>query len=205
MSYFKNIKTGEIERINFDEYYCYYYTLNDGDDIIVFYSKDKKNESTETLESEEISKVLLKRNHIMDTSLKRKYLPSISDLIDRLSIDLLKVVFISDKEEIYQKEIDDIMNDIDIILESLKDNKLTSNLIKAILILGQINTHIWYNEKDARRREDQDLQKLKLTHSLNGIRNLMKNRILENLEEKGFDYKIDCLASEFKEWNSLCK
>jgi|UniRef100_A0A7C3SMI7 hypothetical protein len=139
-------------------------------------------------------------------NINRRYLPSISDLLDRLSIDLLKIVFIEDKKDVYEKEIDDILHDIDQILRSYEDIKITSTLLKSLIILSQINTHIWYNEKSVREGKDQDLYKLKLTHSLNGIRNLMKNRILSELkEEKGYDYKTDCLAAEFKEWNSLCK
>ena len=131
---------------------------------------------------------------------ERKYLPSVADLLDRLSIDLLKQVFIPDKKDIYVSEIEDIMNDIDLLLEG-KDVKLTGKLFRAILLLGQINTHIWYNESQARKGESQDLEKLRLTHSINGIRNRTKNRILEELGEmKGFDYKVDCLAAEFKQW-----
>ena len=130
----------------------------------------------------------------------RKYLPSIADLLDRLSIDLLKQVFIQDKKEVYISEIEDIMSDIDLLLKG-KKVELTGKLFRAILLLGQINTHIWYNESQARKGESQDLEKLRLTHSINGIRNRTKNRILEELGEmKGFDYKVDCLAAEFKQW-----
>jgi hypothetical protein len=38
-----------------------------------------------------------------------------------------------------------------------------------------------------------------LTHGLNGIRNTAKNKIQE-LDGGRKDYKIDCIASEFKEW-----
>ena len=133
--------------------------------------------------------------------MERKYLPSIADLLDRLSIDLLKSVFIEEKKDVYREEINDILHDLDLILEK-KDVKITGKLLRAVLLLGQINTHIWYNESAARNGESQDLEKLKLTHSINGIRNKTKNRILEELgEAKGFDYKIDCLAAEFKKWD----
>jgi hypothetical protein len=42
----------------------------------------------------------------------RKYLPTISDLIDRLSIVQLKEVFIPEYKEEYAKEIRDILYDL---------------------------------------------------------------------------------------------
>ncbi len=132
---------------------------------------------------------------------QRKYLPSVADLIDRLSIDLLKQIFLPDKKDVYIKEINDILDDLDEIFRD-KDVEITGKLIRSILLIGQLNTHIWYNESAARRGEKQDLEKLKLTHGINGLRNKAKNRVLEEIgESKGFDYKTDCLAAEFKDWD----
>ena len=46
----------------------------------------------------------------------RKYLPTLNELIDRLSIHQLKEVFIPENKENYAKEIKDMMYDIDLIL-----------------------------------------------------------------------------------------
>jgi hypothetical protein len=46
----------------------------------------------------------------------RKYLPTLSELIDRLSIAQLKEVFISDHREEYAQEISDIVHDIQLVL-----------------------------------------------------------------------------------------
>jgi len=47
-----------------------------------------------------------------------------------------------------------------------------------------------------------------LTHGLNGIRNTAKNKIQEIAGGRK-DYKIDCLAAEFKDWeiswSGLCR
>ena len=45
----------------------------------------------------------------------RKYLPTLSELIDRLSIAQLKEVFINKHKEEYSKEIKDIVNDLSLI------------------------------------------------------------------------------------------
>ena len=47
----------------------------------------------------------------------RKYLPTLSELIDRLSIAQLKEVFIKDHKKEYAEEISDIIYDIQLHLE----------------------------------------------------------------------------------------
>ena len=122
----------------------------------------------------------------------RKYLPTIAELIDRLSIVQLKEVFISEHKEEYAKEIEDIIHDLD--LEGL-DGKL----IRAIIVLSQMNLHIWHNETKYRAGEGDG--NLGLTHGLNGIRNTAKNIIQDQLDDDGRkDYKIDCIAANFKDW-----
>lgn len=132
--------------------------------------------------------------------MERKYLPTFSELIDRLVILQLKEVFIHDNKDSYAQEIKDIEHDLDLIL-SQEDIKLDSNLIRSIVVLSQINLHIWHNESNARKGIDQD-NNLKLTHSLNGIRNIAKNKIQEKVGGRK-DYKIDCLAADAKAqgWN----
>ena len=127
---------------------------------------------------------------------ERKFLPTLNELIDRLSIHQLKEVFIPENKENYSKEIKDMMHDIDMILED-EDAKITAETIRSIIVLSQMNTHIWYNESKV-RKGDKD-GNLHLTHGLNGIRNTAKNKIQESVGGRK-DYKIDCLAAEFKDW-----
>ena len=47
---------------------------------------------------------------------KRKYLPTLSELVDRLSIVQLKEVFIKEHKDEYAQEIEDIVHDINLIL-----------------------------------------------------------------------------------------
>jgi len=61
-----------------------------------------------------------------------------------------------------------------------------------------MNTHIWVNEDNARNGEDVG-NNLLLTHGLNGIRNTAKNKIQE-VDGGRKDYKVDCIAAEFKDW-----
>ena len=48
--------------------------------------------------------------------MKRKWLPTLGELIDRLSIHQLKEVFITENKKNYASEIQDIVHDIDLIL-----------------------------------------------------------------------------------------
>lgn len=122
----------------------------------------------------------------------RKYLPTLSELIDRLSIIQLKEVFISEHKEEYAQEIADICHDIDILLPESAD------FIRAVVVLSQMNLHIWHNESNY-RKGIKDGNNLELTHGLNGIRNAAKNKIQEKAGGRK-DYKIDCLAADFKDW-----
>ena len=133
-------------------------------------------------------------------TLNRKWLPTLADLIDRMSIHQLKEVFIPENKDVYEREMNDISHDIDILI-SEKDVKMSGDMVRAIVILSQINTHIWYNESKVRKGESQDLNLLKLTHGLNGIRNKCMNIIkYKTGEGDRLDFKIDCLAAEFKDW-----
>ena len=127
----------------------------------------------------------------------RKYLPTLSELVDRLSIVQLKEVFIPEHKDEYAKEIADIVHDIQAHIEENK-SEITAETIRAIVVLSQMNLHIWHNESNY-RKGIKDGNNLELTHGLNGIRNIAKNRIQEVVGGRK-DYKIDCLAAEFKDW-----
>ena len=132
--------------------------------------------------------------------MSRKYLPTLSELIDRLSIVQLKEVFIPENKKEYAQEIKDIVHDIDQILldEKLPNNVIDAETIRAIIVLSQMNLHIWHNESNY-RKGIKDGNNLELTHGLNGIRNTAKNKIQEKKGGRK-DYKIDCLAADFKDW-----
>ena len=121
----------------------------------------------------------------------RKYLPTISELIDRLSIVQLKEVFIPKHKREYSKEIQEILHDLNL-------EGIDAEFIRAVVVLSQMNLHIWHNESNFRAGKGEG--NLELTHGLNGIRNTAKNKIAEETGERK-DHKIDCLAAEFKDWD----
>ena len=100
-------------------------------------------------------------------------------------------MFITEHKEEYAEEIRDIVHDIDLILEN-EEVKLSGKDVRAIMVLSQMNLHIWHNE--TKYRAGTGNGNLGLTHGLNGIRNTSKNVGGRK------DYKIDCIAAEFKDW-----
>jgi hypothetical protein len=129
----------------------------------------------------------------------RKYLPTISDLIDRLSIIQLKEVFIPEHKEEYAQEIKDIVHDLDELgLNKEYDYNQLGKMIRAVIVLSQMNLHIWHNETEYRAGKGKG--NLELTHGLNGIRNTAKNKIQDEVGEGRKDYKVDCIAAEFEDW-----
>ena len=130
--------------------------------------------------------------------MERKYLPTLAELIDRLSISQLKEVFIPEHKEEYAKEIEDIVHDMNLIITNQKTRQITAETIRAIVVLAQMNLHIWHNESNY-RKGIKDGNNLELTHGLNGIRNTAKNKIMEVVGGR-MDYKIDCLAADWKDW-----
>jgi hypothetical protein len=129
---------------------------------------------------------------------KRKHLPTLSELIDRLSIAQLKENFISEHRNEYSEEISNLVHDINVIIQENKEKPITGEFIRARVVLSQMNLHIWHNESNY-RKGIKDGNNLELTHGLNGIRNTAKNIIQENYGGRK-DYKIDCLAADFKGW-----
>jgi hypothetical protein len=137
---------------------------------------------------------------------QRKFLPTLSDLVDRLTIVQQKAIFISDKRDEYVAEMNLILHDIDLILSELESRgrRLGAREVRAIAVIMLTNRFIWENESLARLGGPEHDRRLKLTHSVNGVRNTAKN-VLAEIDGGRHDHKIDCFAAElvedFGDWN----
>ena len=125
----------------------------------------------------------------------RLYLPTLSELIDRLSIVQLKAIFISEHSDAYKEEIALIENDIDLLLAERPDYRISAKDVRAILAIMLTNRFIWENESKARAGSSEQDKLLRLTHSVNGQRNTAKNILSKSFGER-LDMKIDALAAE---------
>jgi hypothetical protein len=118
---------------------------------------------------------------------ERKYLPTIADLIDRLSISLMKSIFID--RDTYRAE-------MKMIMEDLSNTPNVPSVVYPILVLMLANHEIWVNESIARKSGKGG--RLRYTHSINGVRTRAKNEISKIFGER-VDTKIDCLAADLPE------
>lgn len=134
--------------------------------------------------------------------MERKYLPTLADLVDRLTIVQLKMIFIPERRTEYVVERDEIQHDIDLILAGIP--KLNARAVMAITMIQLTNRYIWENEtriRDGSSNESSNIQlkRLKATHAINGVRNTAKNVLSELVSGSRIDYKIDCMASDLPE------
>ncbi len=136
---------------------------------------------------------------------QRKFLPTLSDLLDRLTIVQQKELKIPEHREEYTKELEDLMHDIKVCLDEGGDvgeygkysADLVSKILRDVVVLTLMNCEIWHNESNF-RKGIKDGNNLELTHGLNGIRNTAKNKLQEKFGGRK-DYKVDNVKA-FKEW-----
>ena len=134
---------------------------------------------------------------------ERKYLPTLADLIDRLSILLLKQVY-GEGRNAHQEEAELVEQDISSLVYE-------GRFVRAVLILMLANHAIWQNEAKIRSgvigepfASEYVADMLRFTHSINGVRSRAKNVISRWVGERE-DRKVDCLAAdlppEFGQWD----
>lgn len=116
-------------------------------------------------------------------SKEREFLLPITELIDRLTIDQIKEVLIFGNKDNFAQEMEKLTHDIDMIIEE-RNLKLSARLIRIIIVISQMNLHIWYNKDRMQSDPERYSELLKLSHQLNGIRNQMKNLLLEETGDK---------------------
>jgi len=116
-------------------------------------------------------------------SKERKFLPAFAELIDRLTVDQIKEVLLPEIKITVADEMENICHDIDLLIAE-RELKLSSRMIRIIIALSQLNLHIW-RLKD-RMQEDSTHydEQLKKAHQLNGIRNQLKNILLEEAKDR---------------------
>jgi hypothetical protein len=129
----------------------------------------------------------------LSIALQRKYLPTFADLVDRMSIVQLKMIFIPENREAYAQELADIQHDIDLLLADR--SRLNAKAVHAIQVIMLANRYIWENEAEARAGSDRQSHLLRRTHAINGVRNTAKNVLSRELGER-VDLKIDALAAD---------
>ena len=135
----------------------------------------------------------------------RQFVLPLSELIDRLTINHIKLVKTNVDNSGYIDEINKISSDIEKLIVS-NNMSLNAKIIRMIIILSQINLHIWNNKDEMQRNLDNEkeyMKFLKLSHQLNGIRNKIRNILLdeEGIGDIGHvrsNFETDGLDWDFK-------
>jgi len=114
---------------------------------------------------------------------ERKFLPAFAELIDRLTVDQVKEVLIPDLKDPMAEEMEKLCHDIDLLIQE-RDIRLSSRFIRIVIALSQMNLHIWHLKDRMQENPEKYSDYLKLAHQLNGIRNQLKNFLLEESKDK---------------------
>ena len=139
------------------------------------------------------------------SSESRQFLPPLSELIDRLTVTQVKLNLLDVNSEDFTAEVAKLVNDINLIVKE-KKIEISGELVRAIVMISQINLHIWRNKdlmQENLENESEYLSYLKKAHQMNGVRNLLKNYILglegisdtsqlrSNFEVDGLEWKMN--------------
>lgn len=113
----------------------------------------------------------------------RQFLPPFAELLDRVTVNQIKEVLLPKQYDAVAAENDAIGHDLDLLIKERK-LPLTADVMRMLIALAQMNLHIWYNKDQMQEKPDQYNELLKLAHQLNGLRNQLKNNLMEALGDK---------------------
>lgn len=110
---------------------------------------------------------------------KRQYELPLGELIDKLTILQLREMLLNTYK--YAKEIQQLEHDIDLVMKK-KNVVLTARTMRIIFLMGQLNTLIWMFKDKMEENDEQYAKYLKLAHQVNGLKNALKNKLMEETE-----------------------
>lgn len=129
----------------------------------------------------------------------RKCKPSFADLIDMLTIQQIKEVFNFENIDQYEKMISDLMHDINLDIQK-EGMCFCSMFVRQIIALSQINLLIWKEKEDMMSDKENYCRHMKLSHQLNGIRNQLRNKLMEDIEVNDEDIKTNVCVDGLEGW-----
>ncbi len=109
---------------------------------------------------------------------ERRCLPTFADLVDELTINQIKEIMLSADRATFAARIEALKHDIDLVLRE-RGIELSARLVHIVVVLAQMNLHIWMNKDRMEADPAGYAEHLTRAHQLNGIRNQMRNLLLE--------------------------
>ncbi len=114
---------------------------------------------------------------------RRRYQFLLTDLIDALTIDQIKEVLLPEaKRMIYVEEMRRLEHDIDLLIAE-REIKLTGRFVRLIVFLAQANLLVWRDKDRLQSEPERYYERLELAQELNGLRNQVRNLLMEELGE----------------------
>jgi len=110
--------------------------------------------------------------------------PPFAELIDPVTVDQTKEVLIPSQAMACAEEMAKISHDLDVLIDE-RELKLSARLLRMIVVIAQMNVHIWYNKDRMQEVPEKYLELLKFAHQLNELRNQIKNLLLEEAGDRG--------------------
>ncbi|MCX6328967.1 MAG: hypothetical protein NTZ85_05550 [Bacteroidia bacterium] len=130
----------------------------------------------------------------------RQFQFSFADLIDQLTIDQIKEVLLSEEQaKKIISEIEQLEHDIGTLLHN-KNIGLKAEFIRMVILLSQINLHVWYNKDEMMSEPDNYIELLRFSQDLNSMRNHIKNLIMAAIDEATPANKRSTFFSDNSSW-----
>ncbi|MGD0335696.1 MAG: hypothetical protein ABSB18_01145 [Candidatus Omnitrophota bacterium] len=106
-----------------------------------------------------------------------------AELVDKLTISQIKEVLLPQvSAKKYCLELKELEHDIDLLIKQ-KRIKISAKFLRLIILLSQLNLHVWFLKDRMSSERKSYFKLLKFAQELNGIRNHIKNLILEEAKE----------------------
>ena len=124
-----------------------------------------------------------------------------SELVDKLSIIQIKQLINNKQYRSYENTISKILNELELNISKNKKMILNSKIINLLNILSQINLFIWILRDEMKISKKNYKQNMKLSHQLNALRNIAKNKLLLICNKnKNQDLRTNINKEDLKGW-----
>ena len=124
-----------------------------------------------------------------------------SELVDKLSIIQIKQLINNKQYRSYENTISKILNELELNISKNKKMILNSKIVNLLNILSQINLFIWILRDEMQISKKNYKQNMKLSHQLNALRNITKNKLLLIFNKnKNQDLRTNINKEDLKGW-----
>ena len=124
-----------------------------------------------------------------------------SELVDKLSIIQIKQIINNKQYRSYENTILKILNELELNISKNKQMILNSKIVNLLNILSQINLFIWFLRDEMQISKKNYKQNMKLSHQLNALRNITKNKLLLIFNKnKNQDLRTNINKEDLKGW-----